>query len=89
MIRTGKQVNRSKKEKAELQQAYDELVTAEGTYMKPQLIAQLQYLRYMLLQADQQPGKDAYNRYEELKSRWEKLQSQLASNGQLDLPLGD
>jgi photosystem II stability/assembly factor-like uncharacterized protein len=89
MIGTGKQVNRSKKEKAELQQAYDELVTAEGTYMKPQLIAQLQYLRYMLLQADQQPGKDAYNRYEELKSRWEKLQSQLASNGQLDLPLGD
>ena len=89
MIEAGKQVNRSKKQKEELQQAYDELVTAEGIYMKPQLIAQLQYLRYMLLRADQRPGKDAYQRYEELKNRWEKLQNQLASNGRLDLPLGD
>ncbi len=89
MIEAGKQVNRSKKQKEELQQAYDELVTAEGIYMKPQLIAQLQYLRYMLLRADQRPGKDAYQRYEELKNRWEKLQNQLAFNGRLDLPLGD
>lgn len=89
MIEAGKQVNRSKKQKAELQQAYDELVTAEGIYMKPQLIAQIQYLRYMLLRADQRPGEDAYQRYEELKNQWEQLQSRLASNERLDLQLGD
>jgi len=43
----------------------------------------------MPLRADQRPGEDAYQRYEELKNRWEKLQNQLASNGRLDLPLGD
>jgi len=89
MIENGKRVNRFEKEKAELQQAYDELVTAEGTYMKPQLIAQIRYLRYMLLRADQQPGEDAYQRYEELKSRWEQLQGKLASMDQLEIKVGD
>jgi len=88
-IKAGKQVSKSKKKLATLQQSYDELITAEGTYMKPQLVAQIRYLRYMLLSADQQPGQDAYQRYETLKNQWETLQDKLSSVGNLDLSMDD
>jgi hypothetical protein len=42
------------------------MVTARGTYQQPMLMAQLSYLNGMLNRADQKPGKDAYDRYEEL-----------------------
>ena len=45
-----------------------ELVTEEGRYMQPMLIDQLRYLSAMLGRADQRPGKDAYDRYEELRN---------------------
>ncbi len=65
-------------------QAIDELLnkisTPEGRYMQPQLVAQLSYLYSMLGRADQKPGKDAYERFEELKQwmdivqpMWDKL----------------
>ena len=44
------------------------MVTPEGIYMRPMLNAQLGYLGMMINRADQQPGKDAYERYDELKA---------------------
>ncbi len=52
-----------------------ELVTPEGIYMTPMLIDQLSYLASMLNRADQRPGKDAIDRYEELKGKLDKLLS--------------
>jgi len=52
------------------------LNTAEGRYMTPQLVNQIGYLYSMLMQADQRPGQDAYDRYEELKAAFEQLKSQ-------------
>lgn len=51
----------------------DELIMKEGHYQKPVLIDQLNYLRQMLDQADQRPGKDAFDRYDELKLLVEKI----------------
>ncbi|MFP4293197.1 MAG: WD40/YVTN/BNR-like repeat-containing protein [Cyclobacteriaceae bacterium] len=89
MMKSGKKVNRLQKEDEQLAQVYDELVTAEGTYMKPQLIAQLAYLRYMLMGADQRPGQDAYRRFEQLQGQWNSLQGKMASLETLDIKTGD
>jgi photosystem II stability/assembly factor-like uncharacterized protein len=43
-----------------------ELVTAPVRYSRPMLLDQLEYLYSNLNRADQRPGKDAYDRYEEL-----------------------
>ena len=53
---------------------YYRLRTPEGNYMRPQLIDQLQYLYMMLSRADQQPGQDAYKRFEELQELLENLE---------------
>ena len=53
----------------QLQKVKAKLSTAEGRYMQPQLIAQISYLYSMLGRADQKPGKDAFDRFEELK-KW-------------------
>ncbi|MEK6478977.1 glycosyl hydrolase [Catalinimonas sp. 4WD22] len=71
--------NKYKKEDQKLAQIQDQLVTSEGIYMRPMLIDQLSYLRSMLEQADQRPGSDAYQRYEELKAQWNDLQDELNS----------
>ena len=55
---------------------HSELFMAEGRYMTPRLIEQITYLRGMLDQGDQRPGKDAYARYEELKSWYNRLAKQ-------------
>jgi hypothetical protein len=52
---------------------YYQLVTSEGIYMRPMLNAQLGYLGSMINRADQQPGKDAYERYDELKGLLAKI----------------
>ena len=44
------------------------LVTADGRYPQPMLVDQISYLNSMLNRADQKPGRDAYVRYDELKS---------------------
>ncbi len=56
-----------------LQSTLDELKTADGIYMKPMLIDQISYLYYMIAEADQLPGKDAYDRYDVLKAQFEGL----------------
>ena len=54
-----------------------ELNTKEGTYMQPMLIDQIRYLQSMLSRADQKPGKDAYDRLEELKIEFNLLKDKL------------
>jgi hypothetical protein len=51
-----------------------ELITAARRYSQPMLVDQLLYLYSNLNRADQRPGRDAINRYEELN---EKLQEQV------------
>ena len=46
----------------------DQLVTASRRYSRPMLVDQLNYLYSGLTRADQQPGKDAIDRYQELNS---------------------
>lgn len=56
-----------------LKQLDAELITAEGRYMTPQLLEQIAYLRGMLDQADQAPGKDAFDRFSELKAWYNRI----------------
>jgi hypothetical protein len=57
---------------------YAELYMAEGRYMTPRLLDQVAYLRSMLDQGDQKPGKDAFIRYDELKNWYNRLVKQSA-----------
>ena len=50
-----------------------ELNTAEGRYQKPQLLAQISYLSSMIAYADQRPGQDAFDRYENLRKWFEDI----------------
>jgi len=70
---------RGQNEDQKLESLQKQLVTEEGTYMQPRLIAQLGYLRSMLSRADQRPGNDAYVRYQELKAKWEDLKNEFAA----------
>lgn len=58
---------------------YYRLVTPPGTYMQPMLSAQTGYLNGMISRADQQPGKDAYERFEELKAQFEAIKKDFES----------
>jgi photosystem II stability/assembly factor-like uncharacterized protein len=44
------------------------LMTGRVRYSQPMVLDQLQYLYSMLTRADQRPGRDAYERYEELRA---------------------
>ncbi len=68
-----KKKNKYLSEDENLAQIQSEFVTAEGPYMTPMLLDQLSYLSSMLGRADQVPGKDAYERYIELKNRYEEI----------------
>lgn len=67
LIKAGKNKKQYSQEDKRLALIQDQLATAEGIYMTPMLIDQVRYLRGMLNQADQKPGKDAYERFDELK----------------------
>ncbi|MBL7473272.1 hypothetical protein [Robertkochia sediminum] len=64
-------------EKKALKEVLNQLKTAEGIYMQPMLTDQISYLNSMINRADQVPGKDAYNRYEELAGRLKELEAVL------------
>ena len=49
------------------------LVTAKGKYPQPMLLSQMQYLYRLVQGADQIPGKDVYERLEELKEQLKEL----------------
>ncbi len=53
---------------AALEEIREALVTAPLRYSRPVIIDQLSYLYSNLIRADQQPGQDAVNRYQELNS---------------------
>ena len=63
------------RKKEQFDELYFKLVTPPGTYMEPMLSAQTGYLSSMLGQADQKPGRDAYERFEELKLRFETIKA--------------
>jgi photosystem II stability/assembly factor-like uncharacterized protein len=49
------------------------LETKSGNYMERKVLSQISYLNRMLNRADQKPGKDAYERYDELKAELDKV----------------
>jgi hypothetical protein len=70
----------TKGENENLLEVKKELVTAPRRYSQPMLVDQLSYLYGNLNRADQRPGKDAYNRYDELSKT---LQEQIQKLNQL------
>lgn len=61
----------------QIKHTLSKLETAKGIYMKPMLVAQINYLYYMLNRADQIPGKDAYDRLKELKSVYSEIKNSM------------
>ena len=54
----------------QLAEIEEDMVTSdEGSYQRPMLLDQLQYLYSMTSRADQRPGQDAYERLEQLETR--------------------
>lgn len=68
----------------ELKALKSEVTTDEGRYPTPMLIDQTSYLYSMLDRADQVPGQDAYDRYEELKNKLETLKKRVGLPGIAD-----
>jgi hypothetical protein len=62
-----------KSELQKLEALKKELVRAEGRYTETRFINQVEYLLGILRGGDQLPGKDAYDRYEELVKEYEQL----------------
>ncbi len=58
-------------ELSKLKSLYDDLVRADGRYPETKFISQVDYLLGMLMYGDQRPGRDAYERFEELKDWFE------------------
>lgn len=69
------------KEDNKLEILEKQLITEDGTYMTPMLIDQISYLASMLDRADQVPGKDAYQRYEELQKELHDIQAVFRKTG--------
>jgi hypothetical protein len=49
----------------------------EVIYAQPMLVDQVSYLYYMLNGADQRPGQDAYDRYDDLVEKWKALKARV------------
>ncbi|MDX1332934.1 MAG: hypothetical protein R3252_07885, partial [Robiginitalea sp.] len=58
-----------------LEETLSKIETADGIYMQPMLADQWRYLYSMMNQADQAPGRDALDRFEELSGLLESLKS--------------
>ncbi|MEN8247625.1 MAG: hypothetical protein ABFS32_01730 [Bacteroidota bacterium] len=72
----------SKKTQAKLdvyEAVYYKLETPKGNYIRPRLNDQISYLYSMLNRADQQPGKDAYVRFDELKKAFSEIKAEYLS----------
>lgn len=68
----------------ELRAIQSEITTASGRYPQPRLISQISYLYSMLDQADQLPGRDAYQRYTSLRQQLESLKKRAGVPGIMD-----
>ena len=77
------QVKESRKErkiKEEIRDIKSKLVTREDIrYPQPMLSEQIMYLYSMISRSDQKPGKDAYERYDELSAIFRSLSNQYAN----------
>jgi photosystem II stability/assembly factor-like uncharacterized protein len=60
-------------EKKELKALLAKMQTQKGIYMQPMLLDQIGYLNSMINRADQLPGKDAYERYNELREALDEI----------------
>lgn len=67
------QKKRYQNEHDKISEREKQLVTNKGRYPQPMLIDQINYLSSMINRADQKPGKDAQDRYKELKSLLDSL----------------
>lgn len=67
------QKKRYQKEHNKLSEREQQLVTNKGRYPQPMLIDQINYLSSMINRADQKPGKDAQDRFKELRSKFDAL----------------
>ena len=61
----------------QLQRLNEMLVTAKGTYQKPMLIGQVNYLYGIVRRADQVPGRDVYQRLQALKAEKAELEAMM------------
>ena len=66
-----------KTKKSIMEKALSQIKTSEGIYQQPMLAAQWRYLYSMMNEADQVPGKDAYERFDELASWLEKVKTEV------------
>ena len=71
----GNKSGNARKKLAALQSLQYQVTTPEGIYMQPMLVDQIRYLSFMLNRADQMPGKDAYDRYDELSNLLSKIKA--------------
>ena len=62
-------------ENPQLKELATKLVQSKGRYTEPKLISQLQYLFGILNRADQIPGKDAYDRFDQLKKEYQEIEN--------------
>ena len=62
---------------ATLEEVKKMLNRAQGTYTKPMLIDQINYLFGIVGRADQLPGKDVFDRLEELKVEKTKIEKMI------------
>ncbi len=59
----------------EIESLLDQLKTKGGKYPQPMFLSQLQYLYGIISRADQAPGQDAFDRFEELKTQYQQMRS--------------
>jgi photosystem II stability/assembly factor-like uncharacterized protein len=72
-IKKARELTIARQELELVNKLYHELEMEQGRYMMPKLINQIQYLYSMLNQADQRPGKDAFEQYEKLVQQFKEL----------------
>lgn len=61
-----------------IEEVLQKIETAEGIYMQPMLEAQVSYLNGTISGgSDQLPGKDAFDRYEELMKQWSAVKAMM------------
>ena len=64
-----------------IQALFDRVVTAPIVYPQPMLIDQFSSIARMIGQADQKPGKDAWDRYNDLVKEMSAIKAELAKLG--------
>lgn len=78
VLAAGKKLKRREQEELDaLTDLYYRFESRGGRYPMPVLMSQMSYLNSMINRADQMPGKDAYDRYEELNELLKKYEAEL------------